>query len=96
LHLKHYALSIRHIDCETDTLAECLRRIGATASESAPGKWIMGHGWNQKVWGAWPTAADLDVAAANNPVFLTAKSCMPPGPTPRCFGGPHVGTADPR
>ena len=27
LHLKHYALSLRQIDCETDTLAECLRRV---------------------------------------------------------------------
>ena len=97
LHLKHYALSLRQIDCETDTLAECLRRIRATASQSAPGKWILGHGWNQNVWGAWPTAGDLDGAAANNPVFLTAKSLHAAWANTAAMqlAGLQAGTADP-
>ena len=38
------------------------------------GEWILGHGWNQNVWGNWPTASELDAIAPNNPVYLTAKS----------------------
>jgi predicted amidohydrolase YtcJ len=74
LHLKHYSLSLQKIDCETDTREECLRRVEERARTAKAGEWILGHGWNQNVWGAWPTAAELDTIAPNNPVYLTAKS----------------------
>src|ERR1043165_9430553 len=74
LHLKNYALSLQKIDCETNTKEECLRRVQERAKNAKPGEWILGHGWNQNVWGAWPTAAELDAIAPNHPVNLTAKS----------------------
>lgn len=74
LHLKNYALGLQKVDCETDTRAECLRRVEERARTARPGEWILGHGWNQNVWGAWPTASELDAIAPNNPVYLTAKS----------------------
>jgi predicted amidohydrolase YtcJ len=74
LHLKHYSLSLQKIDCETDTKEECLRRVEERARKSKPGEWILGHGWNQNVWGNWPIASELDAIAPNNPVYLTAKS----------------------
>src|SRR5215216_456660 len=74
LHLKHYSLSLQKIDCETDTKEECLRRVEERTMKAKPGEWILGHGWNQNVWGGWPTAAELDAIAPNNPVYLTAKS----------------------
>lgn len=74
LHLKHYSLSLQKIDCETDTKEECLHRVEEHAKKAKPGEWILGHGWNQNVWGSWPTAADLDAITPNNPVYLTAKS----------------------
>jgi len=74
LHLKYYSLALQKIDCETDTKEECLRRVAERVKKSKPGEWILGHGWNQNVWGNWPTASDLDVIAPNNPVYLTAKS----------------------
>jgi len=74
LHLKYYSLALQKIDCETDTKEECLRRVAERVKNSNPGEWILGHGWNQNVWGSWPTASDLDVIAPNNPVYLTAKS----------------------
>lgn len=74
LHLKHYSLSLQKIDCETDTKEECLRRVAERVKKAKPGEWILGHGWNQNVWGNWPTAAELDAIAPNNPVYLTAKS----------------------
>src|SRR5215216_2988 len=74
LHLKHYALSLQKIDCETDSKEECLRRVEERAWQAQPGEWILGHGWNQNVWGVWPGASELDAIAPNNPVYLTAKS----------------------
>jgi predicted amidohydrolase YtcJ len=74
LHLKSYALALRMIDCETDGIEQCLQRVRERAIGAAAGEWILGHGWNQNTWGQWPCAADLDRAAPNNPVYLTAKS----------------------
>jgi predicted amidohydrolase YtcJ len=74
LHLKYYSLGLQKIDCETDTKEECLRRVEERVKTSKPGEWVLGHGWNQNVWNVWPTAAELDALAPNNPVYLTAKS----------------------
>jgi hypothetical protein len=74
LHLKNYALSLQKIDCETDTKEECLRRVEERVRRAKPGEWVLGHGWNQNIWGTWPTASELDAIAPNNPVYLTAKS----------------------
>jgi len=74
LHLQYYSLGLQKIDCETDTKEECLRRVQQRLQQAKAGEWVLGHGWNQNVWGAWPTAAELDIIAPNNPVYLTAKS----------------------
>jgi predicted amidohydrolase YtcJ len=74
LHLKYYALGLQKIDCETDTLEECLGRVAGRVKESRPGEWVLGHGWNQNLWGRWPSAAELDGIAPDHPVYLTAKS----------------------
>ena len=40
-----------------------------------PGEWIIGHGWNQNLWGTgFGTSRELDTAALDNPVFLTDMS----------------------
>jgi predicted amidohydrolase YtcJ len=74
LHFKYYALALQKLDCETDTLDECLARLAERAQHTPPGEWILGHGWNQNAWGRWPTAAELDRVAPGHPVYLTAKS----------------------
>ena len=74
IHLKHYALALQKVECETDTKEECLRRVEERVKTAKPGEWILGHGWNQNTWGVWPTAKELDAIAPNNPVYLTAKS----------------------
>ncbi len=74
LHLQQYALGLRKVDCQTRTLDECLRRVQARARATRAGEWILGHGWDQNLWGQWPTAADLDRVAPNHPTFLTARS----------------------
>ncbi|MBU0512295.1 MAG: amidohydrolase [Chloroflexi bacterium] len=75
IHLKHYALSLKNVDCETPTREECLRRVAERAHTTPPGKWILGHGWNQNEWPeGFGRAVDLDTVAPDNPVYLTAKS----------------------
>src|SRR6266540_4157775 len=74
LHLQYYSLGLKKIDCETETKEECLRRVEERVKKAKPGEWVLGHGWNQNVWGAWPTASEMDAIAPNNPVYLTAKS----------------------
>jgi predicted amidohydrolase YtcJ len=74
LHLEQYALSLQKVDCETDSLQECLRRVAERAQTADAGAWILGHGWNQNTWGGWPTLADLDAVTPHHPVYLTAKS----------------------
>jgi len=74
LHLQHYALSLQKINCETDTLGECLQRVEKRVRTAQPGEWILGLGWNQNNWERWPSAGDLDKFSPNNPVYLIAKS----------------------
>jgi len=57
---------------DTKTLAEAQAKIRAYAADNPDRKWIIGRGWNQEVWGLgrFPTAADLDAAVADRPVWL--------------------------
>ncbi len=75
IHMQFYSLGLSKVDCETKTKEECLRRVGERARTLKPGEWVLGHGWQQNDWdGNFPTAAELDAVAPNNPVYLTAKS----------------------
>jgi len=74
IHLQLYALTLDQVDCETDSRESCLERVRRKASSAAPGTWIRGHGWNQNHWDRFGTCEELDSAAPDNPVYLTAKS----------------------
>jgi len=74
LHLQLYSLSLQKVNCETDTLAECLRRVEERIRVAQSSEWVLGFGWNQNNWGTWPSASDLDKISPNNPVYLSAKS----------------------
>jgi hypothetical protein len=74
IHLEEYAYSLVQVDCETADLQECLRRVKHAAQNAPPGKWIRGHGWDQNTWGRFGNLSELDAAAPQNPVYLTAKS----------------------
>ncbi|MGE5072785.1 MAG: amidohydrolase [Anaerolineae bacterium] len=74
LHFHFYSLALQKVDCETDTVEECVRRVAERSASARAGEWVLGHGWNQNVWGSWPTAADLDRVLPDRPVYLTAKS----------------------
>ncbi len=75
IHLETYALGLQKVNCETSSRAECLARVAERARKTPPGRWILGHGWNQNNWAeGFGNPLDLDEAAGQHPVYLTAKS----------------------
>ncbi|GAB4578089.1 MAG: amidohydrolase [Anaerolineales bacterium] len=83
LHFKHFSLGLQKVDCETPTLAECLRRVAERSRQTPAGAWVLGHGWNQNEWpdaatphgvDGFPSATTLDALIPDHPVYLTAKS----------------------
>lgn len=71
LHVIDAALAATQVDLSSAaTLAEGLERIAEGARRvPAPG-WIFGGGWDQRRWGAWPTAEALERAAPGRLVAL--------------------------
>ncbi|QDH35637.1 amidohydrolase [Porphyrobacter sp. YT40] len=57
---------------DTTSLDDALAKIKAFAEENPGRPWILGRGWNQEKWGLgrFPTAAELDSAVADRPVWL--------------------------
>ncbi|KRG77312.1 amidohydrolase [Stenotrophomonas ginsengisoli] len=55
-----------------DSKAEVIARLQAAEKTLAPGQWLIGRGWDQNLWPekAFPTAADLDAAFPERPVYL--------------------------
>jgi predicted amidohydrolase YtcJ len=76
LHLAYTAEKLDAVDCETDSLGECLARVATKAQNTPADDWIIGYGWNHNVWqpAEYGTATRLDAVSANHPVFLHAKS----------------------
>ncbi|MXO62411.1 amidohydrolase [Qipengyuania oceanensis] len=56
----------------TRSLDDALAEIARFARENPSRPWILGRGWNQEQWGLgrFPTAAELDRAVADRPVYL--------------------------
>ncbi len=56
----------------TKSLADALAMVKAYAVANPKARWIVGGGWNQEIWqlGRFPTAAELDTAVGDRPVYL--------------------------
>ncbi len=56
-----------------NTLEDFLARVKEHVAKTEPGKWITGGGWIETFWKPpqFPTRADLDKIAPDNPIFLT-------------------------
>src|SRR5690606_35396408 len=56
----------------TGSKDEIVARLRAFARELPDGDWLIGRGWDQNDWDdkAFPTAADLDAAFPDRPVWL--------------------------
>ena len=74
IHFEKFSLNHEQINCDTNSVDECLARIQSKAKTLQPGEWIRGHGWNQNLWGRYGTKEELDRVTPNNPAYITAKS----------------------
>lgn len=61
------------LDLQRLSKQEILDRVAAAVRAAAPGAWVQGRGWDQGFWAPpeFPTRADLDRVAPDNPVLLT-------------------------
>jgi predicted amidohydrolase YtcJ len=57
----------------TNTREDFLARVKERVAQTEPDKWITGRGWIETFWKPpqFPSRADLDKIAPNNPVYLT-------------------------
>jgi len=72
-HFYDWALGLRRLSlADATSLSDLRRRLAQRASETPPGHWILGHGWNETRWPdpRIPTRADLDDVAPAHPVIL--------------------------
>ncbi len=77
LHWEWQARALRSVDVfEVPSKAEAIERVKERADRTPAGEWVTGRGWAQDLWAdpVFPSKADLDSVAPDNPVFLNAKS----------------------
>lgn len=73
LHVMGLGLAALTLDLsDTTSLEQALAKIAAFARDNPQRPWILGRGWNQEKWGLgrFPTAAELDRAVSDRPVWL--------------------------
>jgi predicted amidohydrolase YtcJ len=72
-HLYGLGLSLDTVNLvDTQSYDEVIARVRERAAATTAGQWIQGRGWDQNDWPekAFPTAAALDAAIPNHPVWL--------------------------
>jgi predicted amidohydrolase YtcJ len=71
LHLVDAALEAERLEVTTAPTVEAgLAAIAAYAATLSADDWVEGAGWDQRRWGRWPTAAELDGVTAGRPAAL--------------------------
>jgi predicted amidohydrolase YtcJ len=72
-HLYGLGLKLDVVDLtETQSMDEIVSRTKERAARAAAGEWIQGRGWDQNDWPdkQFPTAAQIDAAITDHPVWL--------------------------
>lgn len=72
-HLLNFGFSLMWADLAgVDSKAEVIARLQAYAQDLPEDSWVLGRGWDQNLWPEreFPTAADLDEAFPDRPVWL--------------------------
>lgn len=71
IHLVDTALAVDHIDLSTTpTLEAAMEVVGAAAERVAAPGWLVGFGWDQRRWGVYPSADDLERVAPGRLVSI--------------------------
>ena len=72
VHFLRGALALLNVTLtDAKTLDEAKAKIAVKVKETKAGDWIIGRGWDHTVWGnKFPSRADLDRIAPDNPVYL--------------------------
>ena len=77
IHVADFGKLLTWIDLsDVGSIKEIQNRLGRHAAEAPKGKWLLGHGWNQKRFAEkrLPTRFDLDAVSPDNPVILYHQS----------------------
>ncbi len=73
LHFGDGAIAAEQVDLtDAATLGEGLERLRVAAARLGREDWLQGAGWDQRRWGRWPTAADLEGALPGRRVALSS------------------------
>ncbi len=81
---------------DTANEEEALAKVRAYAAANPGARWILGGGWNQVVWGrGFPTAAELDRAVGDRPVYLARVDGHAGWANTAAIRMAHVGAATP-
>jgi hypothetical protein len=73
-HVFNLGMFLRTVDLVgTSGVEEIAARVREAAAGRPEGQWVLGRGWDQNDWAVqvFPTAAELDSAAPDHPVWLT-------------------------
>jgi predicted amidohydrolase YtcJ len=72
VHFLRGALALLTVNLtEAKTLEEAKQKVAEKVKTVKKGEWITGRGWDHTVWDKeFPTRADLDAVAPDNPVYL--------------------------
>ena len=73
-HVLGLGQSLQEVDLRGTTSAQAVIDAVRTRARDVPkGQWVRGRGWDQNDWAdtAWPTAAQLDAATPDHPVYLS-------------------------
>jgi len=98
LHLADAALAAGQVDlAPAATLEDGLALVAVAAARQPHDAWIQGAGWDERRWGRWPRAADLEAASAGRRVALWSYDHHSIWVSPAALEAAGIGiaTADP-
>ncbi|TAK00274.1 MAG: amidohydrolase [Chloroflexota bacterium] len=98
LHLVEAAIAAEHVDLTLAlTLDDGLAMLAAAHAALPAGAWLLGAGWDQRRWGRWPAAADLERAAPGRAAALWSfdHHAVWASPAALAIGGVDADLSDP-
>ena len=76
VHLTYLGRRLRSLDLSgCRSVDEIQQQVRCFAAERPSERWIIGHGWDQRLLGRCPTRDDVDIACGDRPVHLIRICC---------------------